>query len=217
MIPTLIVDNFFKNPEKVLNLSNKCSFEKDPEGKWPGTRSNFLHNINYNFFNLFHKKIFALLYPNNFQDITFTASTTFQKIDGKVYNNDGWVHNDPCELTAIVYLSHHNDCGTSLWEPKLYETAINSEQKIKFHKEELSSVDAKSFLEENNSLFNKTLTIKSKFNRLLLFDSRIYHSAEKFYDPNFTNDRLTIISFIDNFKGNTNNLKNPLLESMRLE
>ena len=81
MIPTLIVDNFFQNPKKILTLLNECSFSKDHEGRWPGERSEPLHEINGNFFEFFHKKIFSLLYPNFYEKIIWNASTYFQKIN----------------------------------------------------------------------------------------------------------------------------------------
>lgn len=223
MIPTLVVDNFFKNPFKVLEISKNVYYESDPQGTYPGERSRLLHEVNFNFFNLFHQKIFALLYPNHHDKIRFNASTTFQRVSSKSFNNPssnltGWVHSDaPVIITAIVYLSNHNNCGTSFWEPKNYGHQIHTEKKEMFFKKQISNLDCEKYLEENNSLFDKTLTINSKFNRLLLFDSSIQHSAEHFFDKNCLDDRLTLISFINDFYCPNMGLKNSVLESLRLE
>ena len=61
MTPTIIKDDFLRYPNKVLDLINKCEFKKDETGRWPGERSEALHNVDDNFFNWIHEKIFALL------------------------------------------------------------------------------------------------------------------------------------------------------------
>jgi len=215
MIPTLIIDNFFKNPEKIIDICKSCSFTPDPNGQWPGVRSDSLDKINFDLFNLFHKKIFALIYPNFYEKIYFNAGTFFQKVDGKSRSNEGWVHDDLSQFTAILYLSEHTDCGTSLWEPKTFGSQLHTEKKHKAYLNKISTKEEISFLKENNNLFNKTLTIQSKFNRLLVFDSKIYHSADKFYDTKCNGDRTTLISFVDNVNCPEINLKNPVLECMR--
>jgi len=215
MIPTLIIDNFFKNPEKIVDLCKTCAFDKAPKGEWPGVRSNLLSEINFDLFNLFHIKIFALMYPNFYEEIYFNASTFFQKINGKKYPHDGWVHQDASQFTAILYLSNHTDCGTSLWEPKTFQKPIHTEKKRQFYLDQISKEEALVYLKENNNAFNKTLTVQSKFNRLLVFDSKSYHSAEKFHDIKCKEDRITLISFINSFHSPTTDLKNPLLECMR--
>lgn len=218
MTPTIVTDNFLKYPNKLLEFSKQCTFSKDSIGKWPGERSDHLHNIDNNLFSFLHKKIFSILYPEHYENIVYLASSCFQKINGNNYNHEGWVHNDDCLLTVILYLSNHNNCGTSLWEPKQFiKEPINSKEKEKMYKGEITTKDGLPYLKENNNLFNKTLTINSKFNRLLIFDSKTYHSAESFKDVNCDEDRLTFISFIHNFHHPKTNLKNPILENIRLD
>jgi hypothetical protein len=217
MIPTLIVDNFFQNPKKILALLNECYFLKDPEGKWPGERSEPLHETHSNFFEFFHKKIFSLLYPNLYEKIIWNASTYFQKINGEERDHEGWVHNDSGEFTAIVYLSDHEDCGTSLWEPKKFHRNLNEDYKKMMYQNKISNVEGIPYLKENNDQFKKILTVPSKFNRLLVFDSKAYHSAEKFTDPNCEQDRLTLITFCFSFSSPEISLKYPILECMRIQ
>tara|TARA_Y100000385_G_C13077822_1_gene632334 strand:- start:199 stop:855 length:657 start_codon:yes stop_codon:yes gene_type:complete len=218
MTPTIITDNFLKYPNKVLDFSKQCTFYKDPDGKWPGKRSEALHTINENLFSFLHKKVFSILYPHHYEEIMYSATSSFQKIGGNDYNHEGWVHNDGCELTVMIYLSNHNGCGTSFWEPKEFvKEPINYKEKYKLYRNEITASEALPYLKENNNLFNKTLTVNSKFNRLLVFDSKTYHSAESFKDVNCDEDRLTFISFIHNFHHPKTNLKNPILENMRVD
>jgi len=217
MTPTIIKDNFLRYPNKVLDLINKCEFKKDETGRWPGERSEALHNVDDNFFNWIHEKIFALIYPDYSNDIVFEAASYFQKVNGNLYDHEGWVHRDQSLMTIILYLSKHENCGTSLWEPKTFmKDAINLDIKANMYKGKIENEKALPYLKENNNQFDKTLTINSKFNRLLIFDSQTYHSADSFKDANCDEDRLTFISFVYDFYNPKQGLKNGILTSQSI-
>jgi len=214
--PTICVDNFFEEPEKVKQFSDTLKFNKDPFGKWPGERSNLLHEVNKEFFDFTTRKIMAILFPINYKNMTWEVQQVFQKINGNIYKNNGWVHSDsPNELTAIVYLSNHLKCGTSLFKPKeFFNSHINKNFKEEFYKEVIKIKKEKKYLNENNNRFEKILTIDSRFNRLIIFDSNHFHAAEKFNDKNINEDRLTLVMFFTNISGNYN--KYPITEMRRV-
>ena len=66
-------------------------------------------------------------------------------------------------------------------------------------------------------MFEKILTVDSFFNRLMLFDSNHFHSANNFFDENISNDRLTLISFISNIHKKDSILKYSINESYNLD
>jgi hypothetical protein len=214
--PTICVDNFFEEPEEIKKFSNTLKFNEDPFGKWPGERTNLLHEINKDFVDFTTKKIISVLYPINYHDMRWEAQQTFQKINGNIYKNKGWVHKDvPRELTAIIYLSNHLKCGTSLFKPKdFFNKCINTDFKQKFYKEKSKITIENKYLNENNDQFEKILTIDSRFNRLIVFDSNHFHAAEKFNEENINEDRLTLITFFTNISGNYN--KYPITEMKRV-
>ena len=41
----ICVDNFFDDPDKIREWGLGLSKQKDPEGKWPGKRSDQLHEV----------------------------------------------------------------------------------------------------------------------------------------------------------------------------
>ena len=41
----IFVDNFFKNPDKIVEFANKLEYSPDKIGKWPGVRSDPLSHI----------------------------------------------------------------------------------------------------------------------------------------------------------------------------
>jgi hypothetical protein len=194
--PTICLDNFFNNPLKVVEFSKTLEFFKDDKGTWPGQRSKALHEIDLNFFNSFGSKVMSILYPN-IEKITYNCSLVFQKISN-TYINEGWVHNDPNDLTCIVYLSSHKNCGTSIYDSKkVCSSFVNTEKKENMYIKNLLS-EEKKYLTENNNQFEETIIIKSKFNRVLMFDAAQFHAAQKFLEDNISEDRLTLIGFFNN-------------------
>jgi len=58
--------------------------------------------------------------------------------------------------------------------------------------------EEKKYLTENNNQFEETIIVKSKFNRVLMFDAAQFHAAQKFLEENILEDRLTLIGFFNN-------------------
>jgi len=216
--PTIVIDNFFKNTEVILNLANSLKYKKDVDGKYPGERTQPLHLENYNFFNYINNKILAVAHPNDYKQINYTSKTFFQKISGKRYPHQGWVHKDDDSITAIVYLSNHKNCGTSLWVRKKFGGNDDpGSKKEHFNLKDTFDKNSINYLKQSNDMFEKTLTIDSRFNRLMLFDSNQFHSANNFLDPNISDDRLTLISFISNIYKENCVLKHSINESYNLD
>lgn len=218
IFPIIIVDNFFSEPNKVKDFSKNLVYEKDFEGRWPGERSEPIHEVNFNLFNYFHLKILSILYPNDYENMSYTASCNFQRISKDRHPHEGWVHKDAGEITAIVYLSEHENCGTSLWKPKdFYTQNLSAEKKHHYFKKDYFDKDQLKHIKEHNDKYTKVLEVPSFYNRLLLFDSNHHHSASNFIDQNVREDRLTLITFIDNINLPNSAAKYPITESRRLD
>jgi hypothetical protein len=213
--PTIIVDNFFDDPNKIVDISKNLSYAKDTQGSWPGERTACNSQTDKDFYNWINYKIIRLLYPMNHEQMNWICTQFFQKINGNIYKNEGWIHSDsPAEFTAIIYLSKHKNCGTSLFTKKrFFNKGLNNDKKIEIYKKGDFKNELK-YLKENNDLFEKSLTVDSKFNRLFLFDANQYHAANNFKDKNCENEeRLTLITFF--FSLTANNIKYPIPEMRR--
>lgn len=199
LIPTLVFDNFFKNPNLITEYAYGLEYKKASGGEWPGGRTKPLHEINEELFLEIGTKILKLLWPSSYENIQYQARCYFQKIS-KEYINEGWIHRDPTVLTAIIYLSKHEKCGTSIFEQKTVNLFKNSNIKKdvyvnkKFNKEE-------KYLKENNSNFEETISIKSRYNRIIIFDSQQIHAAQKFREKDVEEDRLTLVMFFSKIYG----------------
>jgi hypothetical protein len=198
IIPVTILDNFLDNPDMMRKLALDLPYHKDPEGKWPGLRSDPLHTIDNDVFDLFTKKYFSLFF--DIESIAWSVDARFQKI-GKEYGR-GWAHTDVGPIiTGIIYLDPQPvpNSGTIILE----KTSLRSngrlnyrqEDKVNFYQGKLLEEEAELARQRNNDSFSSGITVQSKYNRLLTFDSHLVHTADEFYgDPNF--ERLTLTFFV---------------------
>lgn len=206
LFPTLCVDDFFEYPNEIIKISQQLQFNRT--NAVPGYRSIPVHEFSYDFYNHVNMKIIAALYPNQINDVEFSALTTFQLTEPNPY--DGWVHKDDGEtiLTAIVYLSD-STAGTSIYHKKnpywtygrcngrdsnlgKYDYFGNYEN---YADSDLSVVkDSKNL---NNESFEETISFKGRFNRMVCFDARQYHAAQV---DTGSDNRLILISFIKEIK-----------------
>ena len=202
MYPNLVVDNFFDDPDKLVDLSEKLDYKSTPDGTWPGMRSNNLHLIDDRLFDFICKKISHLFYPSceswNYR-ITFQKVEPFSKeqYDKK---NCGWCHTDKCNFGGVIFLTKNPDdnTGVSVYKPKNGGTSISpSEEKIKNLHFLGNTIDDDTYNQAYNTYhnqFEETIKIKNVYNRLVIFNSTSYHAVQTYG----TKQRLTI-PFFNNY------------------
>lgn len=198
IIPLTVVDNFLDNPNMMRELALSLPYHKDPEGKWPGVRSDSLHVIDNDIFDLLTKKFFSLYF--DVETIGWKVDAKFQKV-GKEYGQ-GWAHTDVGPvITGIIYLDPqpHPNSGTIILEKNHLRSngRINyrQEDKVKFYQGEISAEEAELARQRNNNSFSAGITVQSKYNRLLAFDSHLIHTADEFYGED-NKERLTLTFFV---------------------
>lgn len=204
--PTIIIDNFFKDPHKVIELANSLSYKdaSEDEYRWPGERSIGLHEVDYDFFNDTVLKVLYAYIP--YAEISYdNAYLCFQKVSS-LYE-DGWIHSDEDQvLTFIVYLnSKTSGAGTSICVPKIpnipaKDLLIHLDKKVESFKDLNKLKKYEPYRLENNNQFEETIRVNNVFNRCVIFDSSSYHKANGFNTLSIDTDRLTLIGFIKKFK-----------------
>ena len=75
--PTICIDNFFDNPDKVVETANSFHYEKDKDGRWPGERCEHVGNIHYELFLYSTKKIIASIFPNEYKNLQWNCNQYF--------------------------------------------------------------------------------------------------------------------------------------------
>jgi hypothetical protein len=202
VIPTTIVDDFYDDPINVRKSALKQTFNKDSKNTWPGTRSPELHIIDNLLFQHTINKFLSLYYDFNTTKVAWKATANFQLVD-KSYDH-GWIHTDEHSLvTGIIYLNDYNlpETGTTIYQAKSVGTRIvNSVEKEQYIKNPTNK-DLLKYRDENNNQFEESVVIKNKFNRLVAFDSHLFHAANDFSILDDV-ERLTLVFFITKLEVN---------------
>jgi len=199
--PVTVVDDFFDYPDQVRDFALRQTYSRSEDNRWPGKRSEELSVLNPILFNFTLSKIMSLFYNLQKTKIGWVSNACFQMVDGKY--DDGaeksWVHCDDNMVTAIIYLSKSNNkSGTTIYRPidPLTASLCNLEHKEKSFENPDFVPAVKDFKLENNKQFRPTVTVEEEYNRLILFDGHLYHSANNFYGSKDEDTRLTLIFFI---------------------
>jgi hypothetical protein len=185
IIPTTIVDDFFEDPDSIRAFGLQQQYQRDEEGRWPGTRAFNLVQLNDQLFQHMCHRMLSIFWEVGNSPIHWAAHGTFQQV-GKEYG-EGWVHQDADSLiTAIVYLTPDSDrsAGTSIYRRKNITVPLNpAYEEIKRRAYLSSQMATPEYLNArtgNNSLFEETVRVDNLYNRLLIFDSKLYHGVPAF-------------------------------------
>jgi|TARA_B100001094_G_scaffold124851_1_gene120731 hypothetical protein len=202
MIPTIIYDDFFEDPDKIVEYANTLDYSEN-NSNYPGIRSNLLHEINPDLYSYIAHRIIKIFYPDS-KTCGFESLMGFQKINPlhiEKYNNKnrGWIHRDiNSQFGGIVYLNKNPepDTGTSIYEPKrldnLFYNGYSNEIKNKFYRgEEVSDDEYEMGFTSTEDNWKETVKVENVYNRLFAFNGRSWHGVKTFG----SDERLTLVFF----------------------
>jgi len=200
-IPVTIIDDFLDNPYAVQKWALSLNYKPSPNVGWPGKRTPLISNLNNVFSRYIDEKILSLFYypiPKKYDSVG-----NFQIKDN--FKGQGWVHQDPSTITSILYLSeseNNENTGTSFFKLKKerYSTIQTNEEvslwrlrKKHYTENSLSNEELEEKTKYENQIFEKTLSIPSRFNRLICFDGACFHAGNG--GSKIINNRLTLTNF----------------------
>lgn len=200
--PTTVIDNFFDAPDDVVKMakSDKIEWRPHESGNWPGYRSQPIHLLDEEFWAWMQKKYFTSFWTNdemNNQHIRFEATSFFQRIPSQYKH--GWIHSDfPDMHTTIIYLTPdaHPKSGTSLYKPINMNTQCQfTDIKQKYYRGEITIDEQQPYQDKHNAGFIEDCFFANKYNRMIGFDSHIWHGVKDF-GTDTQDDRLTIVTFM---------------------
>jgi hypothetical protein len=214
IIPTIVVDNFFDDPYDIRRYALQQEFKKDPANFYPGKRTDTLESFNPQLADYVTNKMLSIFYPGHYK-FDKVVATTFQMVESDY--EEGWVHKDIDDniITGIIYLNEYmpENSGTSIYEAKQEgNTMIHNNKKSEWIK--TAGNNGTDYREENNNLFKETITIQNKFNRLVAFDSHLFHKANGFVGSKKHDTRLTMVIFIRKLYSDVKDFRYPL-QNMR--
>lgn len=205
----ICVDDFFENPDKIVDFANKLEYYPDKKGAWPGVRSVPLHEIDRDLNTDLVSKIFRAHYPGGKNYLSYYDSVIcFAKT--KSYNNkflnEGWIHVDyPSVIAGLVYLTPNANLegGTNIYQIKnefkdTFNDEIPQEQKILFYTNspDFDLNTYKKELEETNKNFNLVTKFNNVYNRMIMWSGTEYHGANSF-EGFEEEERLTLNFFLN--------------------
>ena len=200
--PTTVIDDFYDRPDDVVKMaqSDKIEWRPHESGNWPGVRSQPIHTLDMEFWSWTIKKYLNCFWPNEEltrMNIQFNATSFFQRIPSKY--TQGWIHSDYPDIhTMIHYLTPDADpkSGTALYVPKNMNTSSKyNDWKRKYYRGEISKEEQDPYMKLNNEGFVEDCFFSNKYNRVIGFDSHIWHGVKDFA-TNTEEERLTIVTFI---------------------
>ena len=197
LFPTLVVDDFLDNPDYVLDLAENTEYNDPGHTNYPGVASkNKIYELDQQLFDTILQKIFGYYWDLN-NPVNFNVEMEFQKIES---NGQGIIHLDTTfgALGAgVIYLNNkpEKDTGTSFY--KLLDPDYNIGEQFLDpvarshageHVDELDNICEKHF-----NMFEETMRVQNQYNRLVTFDSNVWHAATSCGDQT----RYTLRFFIN--------------------
>lgn len=203
--PVAIVDNFFKEPDKVKNFALHQEFKRDETSNYPGLRTDCLSVIEPSLHNEFLKKFFSIYYDFKFEQLNWIVEARFQKTSNNF--DSGWVHydgdnNSSNKVAGIIYLTPNAplQSGTSIYKAKnnVLIPSINAEAKHSHYYANGNSEELKKLKELEKAQFDETINVSNIYNRLISFGADEYHAAQNYFGQD-NESRLILVFFVSKF------------------
>ena len=185
LFPTLVVDDFLEDPDYVLCLATNAEYNDPGHTNYPGVASKKkIHELDQELFDTILQKIFGYYWDLN-NPVKFRVDMEFQKIEN---NGQGIIHLDTTYgalAAGVIYLNQdiERDTGTSFYK------LIDPDYKIKQHEfldpiaryhagEHVDELD--SICEKHYNMFEETIRVQNQYNRLVTYDSNVWHTATSY-------------------------------------
>lgn len=203
MYPLIIFDNFYNDPDSIVEIANSVEYSPSEDGRWPGVRSKHLWEFDRDLFVYTGEKILHLFneeLPKYWEfEMQFQKTSPFG--DNQYHpKNKGWVHPDAgvTYFGGVIFLNKNpdKDTGLSVYKEKSgYSVQSQKEMEIKesyYRGEQVSDVEYIEAYEKVHSQYEETVSIRNVYNRMVLFNPVTLHGVQTFGK---TQDRLTLAFF----------------------
>lgn len=207
MFPISVVDNFFRNPEDVVDFAKSVKYNP-PRGNYPGVRSDEIKELDNDLYETVLEKIFYIFYERPLSDFSeIDCGMSFLKQESIPNPGNfqyGFIHRDIFEMLAgVIDLSEIGDSpNTTIFSCQEPLALPTNDAMLMYYKHELYTSgevdDEVSYIKRRktfDSQFSENVVMKNAFNRLLLFPAGKPHAVEIKPKP-----RLILNFFIRSFK-----------------
>ena len=211
LFPTLVVDDFLDDPDYVLDLAETVEYNDPDYTNHPGVASkNKIHELDPKLFDTILKKILGY-YWDLINPIEFRVDMEFQRIQSKDEGilNKGIIHLDTSTgaiAAGVIYLNNNpeKDTGTSFYKLIDDNYHVKEEEFLdpvaRYHYGwEVEGLDK--LCQDHYNRFEETMRVQNQYNRLVTYDSNVWHTATSYGNQT----RYTLRFFINELKSNYQN------------
>jgi hypothetical protein len=198
-------NNYLPDPDAVAELAEGLYYQRAT--CYPGRRTdNLLTSSNpkiKEFAEWFADRLGFDIFPGISLYNTFLCFHINEPHENEEFNV-GWIHNDYGNLAGLIYLTAEEDnfdSGTSIFTGYGEEHPTDAEARKTFHyTNELTEAYITGF-RRNRSMFQETIKVGNQYNRLVAYDSKMYHRPNSFSTAT-KNPRLSLLFFVSEFTYN---------------
>jgi hypothetical protein len=197
---TIVLDNFFRNPLKVIELGNSLNYTSSEV--YPGYRTANLLELDgeaIEFAKFFAKEISSKILHGVTRfnlDLRFHKNQTYTPPEA----NFGWTHNDDVDYAGLIYLNPSEldlTTGTTICDKK--DNVEFAQGDIVSRKNfNVTAQGGQQYLDDlkiNQDQFVDTIQVGNKFNRLIGYDARQWHKPTNYNVVD--SPRFTLLFFIE--------------------
>jgi hypothetical protein len=195
-------NNYLDNPQRVIELSSRQTYRKAEY--YPGRRTENLLNLQDPDTKQFSVDFADRLGYDVFPGIRNYSMSLFFHINEAASDpvlDQGWVHKDVSVLAGMVYLTlgeNNFESGTSIFTGEGVETTENKKVWNDYNLTGIATEEYVSLVKYNHSQFKETIKVGNMFNRLVAYDSKLYHKPNR-YSTAVGSPRLSLLFFISQF------------------
>lgn len=196
-------NNYLNDPMYVVGLSHKQTFRK--ADYYPGFRTENLLSLQDPETKEFADQFADSLSINVFPGIVNYSMSLYFHINEAQTNeilNQGWIHKDTSLLAGLVYLTpdeNNFETGTSIFVGEGIETPENKKIRAEYNLTGVVTNEYLNCVQDTWKNFKETIKIGNCFNRLVGYDSKMYHRPNR-YSTEVGYPRLSLLFFISQFE-----------------
>jgi hypothetical protein len=203
-------DNYFEKPNEIIELSKTLNYARSTY--YPGERTGNLLGFEdpavKNFADWFANRLSYDIFPGiSLYELYLCFHVNVPCSDPQY--NKGWIHNDYGNLAGLVYLTPGEDdlnTGTSMFNSDSESLTDVNELKTdaaalkEFYLYDKITPEFATGFENNRQMFEhrETIRIGNKFNRIIAYDSKMWHRPNSFTTTSET-PRLSLLFFVSQF------------------
>lgn len=185
----LVIDNFIDNPYEMRDVGLRENFDNYNPSNYPGRRTKAYPQESI-------LAAFRKVLKPYYSEVMFNSDITNGQFQLTTINDKSWIHQDNVyeskrgafadfnSISAVLYLTPNApfEAGTSFYHNEFENNIKNSLDDIN-----------KDICKHS---FKHIGTVANVFNRVIIFDASIYHTANSYFGTNIYDGRLTTTYFL---------------------